>query len=365
MRPRVKPALRRILRDDRTLQYGVHPRRAVVLSELAPEVRRWIDGLDGTRDLRQVVRAAARAGLDESGAHSLIDQLLERGVVDDATACPRVLSGLRLGERDRLRPELDALAVASRGADGGRDRFARRRRAQVRVYGAGRVGAQVVALLAASGVGSLSVADPGLATPADLVPGGLGWSEEGASRAEGAVAVARRAGPVHAWVAGSHLSDGSPLPDLVVLAPVGPLDLLLVRELAGVGVPHLLAAAFEGYGTAGPLVIPGETACLSCLDLFRRDHDPGWPLLTARLGGYPPGEVACSAALATMVAASAAGHALAFLDGDASLVTNGTMDVMPDWRCMRRSVGVHEQCRCFRNDRASLTMVGSAREGLT
>ncbi|HEX4811754.1 MAG TPA: hypothetical protein VFV66_03255 [Nonomuraea sp.] len=158
---------------------------------------------------------------------------------------------------------------------------------------------------------------------------------------------------------GPHLGDKTDRPDLVILAPVVPLDGVLVNELACLGIPHLLASAFEGHGMVGPLVLPGETACLHCLDLTRRDHDPAWPIVTARLGGYPPGEIACDTALATLVAAETAGHALAHLDGRESAVTNGTMEVTPDWRWKSRTWAVHPQCRCMRNNPYSLRMVMS------
>ncbi|GAA3474120.1 hypothetical protein GCM10018965_086730 [Nonomuraea roseola] len=440
----MKPALRRILRDERTLQFGVHPRRAVLVSELAPSVRQWIDRLDGTREIAQVMKEASGAGLSEEGARSLLDTLTARGVLDDAAVRPATLARLSLAERDRLRPELDALDLASTTAGGGLETMRRRREARVRVYGAGRVGAQVVALLAASGVGQVRVVDPAPARAEDLVPGGLGWAELGAPREEGAVAVARRitaggsglsasgdrsggcyevsgepaprpagrpsgrdsgaasdrasdrasgraserasgraserasgrasgaasarrrreawpavdGGPSVEAVAGApHLCDGSQRPDLVILAPVGPLDAILVSELVTMRIPHLLVAAFEGHGSVGPLVRPGETACLHCLDLARRDRDPAWPIVTAHLGGFPVGEIACGSALSTLVAAAATGHALAHIDGQQSAVTNGTMDVMPDWHWKRRSWTMHPQCRCWRKEFSALTMV--------
>ncbi|MFI6598735.1 hypothetical protein ACIBHX_20970 [Nonomuraea sp. NPDC050536] len=138
---------------------------------------------------------------------------------------------------------------------------------------------------------------------------------------------------------------------------MGPLDGVLVNELTTLRIPHLLASAFEGYGSVGPMVLPGLTACLHCLDLTRRDRDPDWPLVTARLGGYPAGEIACDSALATAVAACVTGHALAYLDGKDPVVTNGTLDVLPDWQWKRRSWAMHEQCRCMRNDFDSLRMV--------
>ncbi|MGN9846632.1 ThiF family adenylyltransferase [Nonomuraea sp. H19] len=504
MRPRVKPALRRILRDEQTLQYGVHPLRAVVLTGLTRSVRRWIEGLDGTRDLDHVLDAARAAGLDEFRARSLLDQLAAQGALHDAATSPAPLRDLTLAERDRLRPDLDALDLASATPEGGIGLLARRRQARVRVYGAGRVGAQIVALLAAGGVGRIRVIDSGRVRPSDITPGGLTWSEVGLTREAGAVAVARRitsgghapgapanagnaaavsapgaqptamrkgkgaqqttarnetraqetaaarnrdggrpatgqtdtggrpavrqtdargrptvgqtgagerptvrrtgdggrqadrraaagrTGPEGAGASakpaprqaargdgfgagaeelvrpsaevlagGPYLGDKSERPDLVIIAPVGPQNGVLANELNSLGIPHLLAAAFEGHGMVGPLVLPGETACLHCLDLTRRDYDAAWPIVTARLGGYPPGEIACDTTLATLVAAEATGHALAHLDGRESAVTNGTMDVTPDWRWHRQSWSMHPQCRCMRNNPYSLRMVMS------
>ncbi|MEV1247235.1 thiamine biosynthesis protein ThiF [Nonomuraea sp. NPDC050022] len=433
MRPRVKPALRRIVRDEQTLQLGAHPLRAVLVTG---SVHRWVSGLDGTRDLGQVLRDGAAAGLAEADCRAVLDRLAAQGVLEDAALPPIRLS---LGERDRLAPDLDAL-------DLGGGSFTRRRRARVRVYGAGRVGAQVVGLLAACGIGAIRVFDEGPTRPCDLTPGGLTWSELGMSRQDGAVALARRltsggplppastlagpaaprpmtpgptargaaargttapgpasqgpaprnraaAGPAargpasperasqgpaapgqasrsrtasrmpdgaalpgtpsmpstDARAGGPHLGDGSDRPDLVILAPVTPLDGVLVNDLTVLSIPHLLVSAFEGHGSVGPLVLPGETACLHCLDLARRDADPAWPIVTARLGGYPPGEIACDATLATLVAAAATGHALAYIDGRDPVVTNGTLDVMPDWQWKTRSWTQHPQCRCMRN----------------
>ncbi|MGW0199325.1 hypothetical protein [Nonomuraea sp. NPDC003201] len=644
MRPRVKPALRRIIRDKHTLQYGAHPLRAIMLSGLTEAVRQWIESLDGTRDLECVLSDAAAAGLDEIRARSLLDQLAAQGALHDAATSPAPIADLSLAERDRLRPDLDALDLASTAPDGAIGLIARRRERRVRIYGAGRVGAQVAALLAASGVGTIRILDPATARPCDITPGGLTWAEVGLPREVGAATVARRltsGGPtptarrspaastdttppapyhtatpqptatatpkptvgtttaqpiattappqttadtataqpmattganppqpiattapqtavgtttaqpmattganspqatattgtataqpiattgtnpaqpiatasagstrasenpratansraaegtptaqpsqpqrpqagkgprttratqgtripkteedghiprarestgsarttegaqptgsapstrttegaqptgsapsarttksgqptrpapstpttkgaqptslartaavpaevgsrwdgveheddesvrrpsVNAMAGGPYLGDQSDRPDLVILAPVAPLDGVLVNELTALGIPHLLASAFEGHGTVGPLVLPGKTACLHCLDLTRRDRDPMWPIVTARLGGYPPGEIACDVTLAALVAAAVAGHALAYLDGRESAVTNGTMDVTPDWRWKRRSWTIHPQCRCMRNNPYSLRMVMS------
>ena len=212
MRPRLKPALRRITRDERTLQFGLHPRHAVVLTDLEPEVRRWVESLDGVRDLAEVLVGAADAGIGEDRGRTLLDLLVSRGVVDDAGAGPGPLRTLTMAERDRLQPDLDGLSLSPGTTDGGLATLERRRDAQVRVYGAGRVGAQIVALLAASGVGRICVVDPGTARNRDVVPGGLGWTEVGMSRQDGAVAVARSLAPgLTAWTGdgAAQLADGA------------------------------------------------------------------------------------------------------------------------------------------------------------
>lgn len=360
MRPRIKPALRRLDRGGRVLQFGVHPERAVMLADVEPAVRELIDALDGTATVADVVARARRHGLDEAAVHELLALLGRCGVLDDAAIRPEALAGLPLAERDRLAPDLDELSLVRGAADGGLGAMRRRRAAHIRVYGAGRVGAQVVVQLAAAGIGQLCVVDPGPARRRDLVPGGLGWEQVGGRRDDGAVAVARRVAPgVNAWSGrtAAHPGDGARRPDLVVLAPVGPLDGVLTRELTGLGVPHLLAAAFEGFGSVGPLVLPGRTACLRCLDLLRRDRDPRWPMVSASLGGYPAGEIACGTALSTLVAAYTAGQVLAFVDGRDSHLTGGSLDVLPDWRWRKRSWRPHRECGCCRNERDLRRMV--------
>jgi bacteriocin biosynthesis cyclodehydratase domain-containing protein len=121
-------------------------------------------------------------------------------------------------------------------------------------------------------------------------------------------------------------------------------------------VPHLVASASEAIGIVGPLVQPGRTACLRCLDLFRTDHDPAWPLILAQLAGRPPSPLACDAPLAAAVAAQAAAHVLGFIDGasSADAVANGTLElVLPSWQWRRRSWPPHPECSCGSQARAT------------
>jgi hypothetical protein len=40
------------------------------------------------------------------------------------------------------------------------------------------------------------------------------------------------------------------------------------------GLPHLVGRLVDGHAVLGPLVVPGATACLRCLDEHRADEDP-------------------------------------------------------------------------------------------
>src|SRR5207249_2867267 len=114
-------------------------------------------------------------------------------------------------------------------------------------------------------------------------------------------------------------------------------------------IPHLAASASEAIGIVGPLVLPGRTACLRCLDHVRADSDPSWPLILAQLGTRRPDPPAADAALAAEVAAQAARQVLIAIDRTpvASAAVNGTLElVLPGWQWRRRSWRRHPGCLC-------------------
>jgi bacteriocin biosynthesis cyclodehydratase domain-containing protein len=115
------------------------------------------------------------------------------------------------------------------------------------------------------------------------------------------------------------------------------------------GVPHLAVTAEEAIGVVGPLVRPGRTACLRCLDLTRATLDPAWPLILAQLVRRAATPSACDATLTAAVAAQASAQVLAFIDrapapGPAE---NGTLElVLPAWQWRRRTWPQHPACTC-------------------
>ena len=71
--------------------------------------------------------------------------------------------------------------------------------------------------------------------------------------------------------------------DLLLLTDYLGTDPRLLRDLHTARLPHLPVRVRDGVGVVGPLVVPGVTSCLSCVDLHRTDRDPAWPALAAQL----------------------------------------------------------------------------------
>jgi hypothetical protein len=296
-------------------------------------------GLDGRRTQHTVVTEAAAAGHDPAAVTALLDGLRAAGLLVDLDAGDLLASEAGPAAAARARAELPAASDRHARAS----RWRARRTAAVVVEGATRVGVPLAAVLAASGVGRVTVRDAGLATAADAVVGGLAADDEGRPRTQAAADAVRRVSP---------LTDLRPLPaghtgDLVVLTRPWAASDPLAADLQQRGVPHLVATVRGETGVVGPLVVPGATACLRCADRHRRDADPRWPVVAAQLtaGHAPPGGATVTC---LMTAVTAAVQVLAYLDGAGAPVALGaTLELRPpDLTPRTRRWPPHPDCGC-------------------
>jgi hypothetical protein len=377
MRPAIKSGLLPVWRDRDTLQIGVDSRRAMALTGMG-HAAFLIGLLDGSRDRGQVIAAAAGRGIPPQVTERVLTLLAAGGALDDFPAS--TLRDLPAPMRARLAPELATASLAHGDGDGGARFLARRRASLVEIVGERRIARSIARILSTAGVGSIRIST---GRPDSVQP-----TATSARRGDSYRPAASRGGQSpgnHTRLAGStrpitvlaqgdtlptgdsiaqgypgphgpRASDGmkpprrrQPLrsPDLIILVGrTGPdLPDRLIRER----VPHLAAAASEAIGVVGPLVIPGKTACLRCLDYVRAANDPSWPLILAQLSTRRAEPPACDAVLATAVAAQAAAQALTAIDKApaASAAVNGTLElVLPDWRWRRRTWPVHPACTC-------------------
>lgn len=76
----------------------------------------------------------------------------------------------------------------------------------------------------------------------------------------------------------------SPDPDLLLVVSCGEPARAVFDEAHRHGICHLPVVLDEDRIRVGPLVIPGVTPCLTCLDLHRTDWDRAWPALLPQLG---------------------------------------------------------------------------------
>lgn len=333
MRPLVHPALARVWRDTTTVQIGLDPDRAVVLGGLNAAETSLLRALDGRHDHATLRAKAIEAGGDATIADRLLDLLRAGGVVVD---CDDLSTGdLRT---DPLAPDRATAGLLTGAPDGGAHAMAVRREQWVEVRGAGRVGASVARLLGAAGVGRITVVDAATTSSHDLCPGGLDRRHVGRSRGPEVQRLVRTStGPV---------TEPS-MPALVVIAPQPGAVVSPGGGLLGDGIPHLMARVVEVTGTVGPLILPGRSACLRCLDLYRTDRDPAWPRIVAQTAQQRPAVAACDVTLAAQVAALAAQQVLAHLDGFVPATVDGTVEItLPYGLPRRRSWTPHPACGC-------------------
>jgi hypothetical protein len=316
---------------------GVDTGDGVRVSPADSAMAALLRGLDGRRSQRAVLADAVVAGLDPTVVTRVLDALRAAALVVDLDAAD--LLAADAGPAVAVRTAAELPSATSPGAAGWRTR----RATAVVVEGATRVGAPLAAILAASGIGRVSVRDTGTVTAGDAVVGGLAAADEGRPRSLAAADAVRRASPLTDL---RPLPDGSPA-DLVVLTRPWAASDPLVRDVHRAGVPHLVATVRGDTGVVGPLVVPGVTGCLRCGDLHRRDADPTWPRLAAQLtaGEQPPSGATVTCLL---TAATAAVQVLAYVDGSAAPATvDATIELRPpDLTPRLRSWPAHPECGC-------------------
>lgn len=346
MRPVLKSALTLLWREPGTLQLRLDPEHAVVLRGLQPAEAAVLAALDGSLDTGQLDRVAEQAGLVPHRLSRLLALLAGAGVLDDAGGAPSPLASWPHTVRARLAPDRAALGLLhARRTDGGDGLVAARAARWVQVVGAGRVGTGVARLLSAAGLGRVTVEDLTPASLADVSPLGISVELRGMARGRAAELLAAADSPLGELPAPQHPPTR---PDLVVLAPDRHPDLQVVEALLREGTPHLAVHVRETAVIVGPLVLPGMTACLRCLDLHRCDRDGDWSAVAAQLHGERAEVLACDTVLAALGAAAAAASVLAHLDGGPPGPThNGTVEfALPFGLPRRRSWVPHPLCGC-------------------
>jgi hypothetical protein len=319
-RPVLIPGVPRLRRGPHTLHLGVA--RPVLIDLPGHDPAAVLDLIDGTRTDRLLISHASRLGVAPPTTRALLETLEVAGL---------------------LMPSLpvtsEAAALAHQGCADPGPALRRRSRAVVRVCGEGRLGAGVAVALASAGVGHLETDLPGLVTAAERPGGPLTAEDVGRPRDEAVTAALLRASPEIKTAPVRNRAITLQL-QLRYREPVA----LLAASLSRRRRPHLALGLREGVAVVGPFVPAAGGPCLLCVDLHRRDRDPGWSEPTA---------TAEPATVAVLLAATAfaASEALTFLDGGTPETVGASVDISRPGHHRRRSWLPHPACQCSRERR--------------
>jgi len=348
VRPRLKDGITPLWRDGATIQVGLDAQRATVVGDVTHRTASVLGLLDGTRTRDDITAEAGRGGT------FLLETLEESGLVEDAAApLVALLPDLDDDARSRCRPEIAALALACGPTDHAASVFAQRRERRVLVHGAGRVGTAVAHLLAAAGIGRVTVEDTGRVTPSDVCPGAASVADVGLRRGAAATALTVRALP-------PALGVGSP--DVVVLCPdrpVTPDPEVAVGFLDG-GAAVLPVVLRESTAIVGPLSVPAQLdvgGCPRCVERHRAERDPSWPTVSRQLRrSGVPGPAGATVVWATAALAvtqvldlldrQAGGRSPDDPDGPVACLGASLELAPPAWTWRRRWWGPHPACTC-------------------
>lgn len=331
---RLAPGRSVLWRSPDSVQLGLADPQAMVLEGLTAPLAALLCSMDGTRSTARLVADAVAAGAADAAVRDFLDDLIGAGLAAE-TADPT--------GRAETQHTVDEHAWSVHSARRCDELMALRRDATVVVDGSTRLALALATSLAGAGVGRVAFDPAGTVQPADV---GTGYqlADVGTPRAVAAREALRRAAP--AAVVGP---PSRRRPDLVVLADALVPDPDVVRDLVVRRVPHLAVHAHEGVAVVGPLVLPGRSSCLRCVQLHRGDQDPAWPKLAAQLvDAVPVADLGC----AQVAAALATEQVLAVLAGP-----SGGVDCPPTWgvsleldplrgRLHHRGWPPHPRCGC-------------------
>ena len=327
----LRPGLPVLWRGPTEVQLGTDPRWAVVLTDLSPSAALALRSATPGAPEHELRAAMGREHVPPAEADAILAHLRSAHLLVEAPARPHAS------------PDAAAWSLVDPDGSGGR-LMARRTDQVVRVVGLGRLGGSVATHLAAAGVGTVELEDDGRVTPADVGVGGLGARDVGAARV---AATARLVHDCAATVrtAASRGNRAGRL-DLVVLVEEDVADPLRYRQLLDDDVPHLSVVVREASVLVGPLVRPGRSACLRCVDLHRADLDPAWPVVASQLVGRQARR-GVETTLAATGSALAVSQALAHLDGRPTALSSASLEIrLPDALPRRLSWPMHPACDC-------------------
>ncbi len=223
-RPRWREDAPALWRDNTSIQLGDD----VIVMRVSRAHIEWMSRLDGLRSAQQVEDELV---LPEDEARRLLRAMLAAGALEDAARIPDSVRWAAQADRDLAGRRFGAALRTTRDLNSAYAAMAARDSVRVLVLGEGDLAEQLSESMGAAGL-------------------------QMAAQARHATIVV--------------LADGHH-PDVPAHFDHDLQDL-----------PHVHLGVLGDRAIVGPLVVPGQTSCLRCAHLHRRDADPAWPLLAVQ-----------------------------------------------------------------------------------
>jgi len=319
MRPILRPGSHVLRRNRHEIQVGLDPQHAVVLP----------DDRDTRSSLALLSRSADARDYDDPRT---LDLLRKSGLLLDGSRFLPLIPADGTAPATKPRggpatPRHDVAALARSAGDDAADLLAARDRCLVEVRSFADLGNDRLAQ-------SLS----------DLL-------REGGVQARRPTAHTSRAQAARAVQPVPPSKDGPR--EVAALVGVGEPRRELLDEWMRVGAPHVLVRLSEGSTTVGPFVVPGQTACLRCIDAHHTDADQAWPLLVAqyaalsgneRVDGVPE---PVDSLIASVALAWAARDLTSYAEGRRPSTWSTTIRFDPHLACLEARRWLrHPECGC-------------------
>jgi hypothetical protein len=148
----------------------------------------------------------------------------------------------------------------------------------------------------------------------------------------------------------ADLGTGSldpPDPDLLLVVSCGEPPRGVFEQAQRHGISHLPVVIDEERIRIGPVVIPGLTPCLTCLDLHRTDWDHAWPVLLPQLGRSQSMAPVLPVQLRYVAASEVAVEVLAIASGSRPRTAGQVLALGPEHDAhVTWPVAFHHGCAC-------------------
>ncbi len=273
MRPDHRPKLRNpaatALRDRNCIQLDIDPAHSLLLTGDVSRIRDFLTALTGEHTVAQLCERFQFAA-------AALFQLSQRGLLETELLDSSITAALPAAQLDRLLINQRSHQSTTADLDFAVERIKNLANSYIWIDTAGPASALAALLLAEQHIGRIKLAQAAAFKPLDLPS----WLEP-VPDAESALVAAMQSAAANLKLT---QPAGMPTPDLIIIADQPWLDPTETASFLNRGIPHLVIDPLISEVAIGPLVLPGDSGCLSCQEQKLINIDRSWPIMRQLIG---------------------------------------------------------------------------------